>query len=477
MSAVVEMNIAPPNLLLLGHHDSGNAQRLLEVHGRNIRYCHPMKKFLVFNAKYWEIDEAGRIEKLAKTCMVDFLAQAVEHGNEAAQKFATTSLEAKRINGMLAMLKCEVPVSPDELDVNPFLLNFQNGTVDLATGNLGPHCREHLITKMIEHEYRPQARCPVFTSFLMRIMGAGPNATPAERRRAVRRVAWLRRALGYSLTGTTREKAVFFAWGGGNNGKTTLLATILTILGPYATLIQVDSLMVKQFGESNNSMADLADLRGARFVMTSETEEGQRLAEGKLKRLSQGMGRIKTCRKYENPFDFPETHKLWMDANHKPVIRGSDNAIWDRLYLIPFGETIPKNEIDPELPSKLLAEAEGILAWLVRGCARWQQRGLGKPPEVEAARRVWREESDPLNDFLDDECVLDPDLFCRTTSLWEQYVRWADRQKIRDPLKRKDFNERIRARGFKETSHRFADGEAKDWGERAWSGIALRVAL
>jgi putative DNA primase/helicase len=119
------------------------------------------------------------------------------------------------------------------------------------------------------------------------------------------------------------------------------------------------SLVVRQ--ESNNTEADLADLRSARFVMTSETEQRQRLAEGKLKRITQGMGRIKATRRYENPIEFDDTHRLWMDANHKPEIRGTDNAVWNRLHLIPFDVTMPKDEIDHGLPAKLAAEAPGIL--------------------------------------------------------------------------------------------------------------------
>ena len=124
--------------------------------------------------------------------------------------------------------------------------------------------------------------------------------------------------------------------------------------------------MVRQ--ESNNTQADLADLRGARFVQTSETEEGQRLAQGKLKRITQGMGKIKATRKYENPIEFNETHKLWIDTNRKPTIRDvDDKATFNRLHPIPFTVTIAKDQIDKELPGKLLGEAEGILAWAVEG--------------------------------------------------------------------------------------------------------------
>lgn len=140
-------------------------------------------------------------------------------------------------------------------------------------------------------------------------------------------------------------------------------------------LLQVDSLMVRQ--ESNNTQADLADLRGARFVQTSETEEGQRLAQGKLKRITQGMGKIKAVRKYENPIEFPETHKLWIDTNRKPAIRDADDrATFNRLHPIPFIVRIPTDRIDKTLPQKLLVEAEGILAWLVAGAKAWFESDL-----------------------------------------------------------------------------------------------------
>ena len=118
-------------------------------------------------------------------------------------------------------------------------------------------------------------------------------------------------------------------FGNGNNGKTTLLSTFLLLLEEYSALLQVDTLMSRQ--ESNNTQADLADLRGARFVMTSEAEEGQRLSQGKLKRITQGMGKIKATRKYQNPIDFPETHKLWMDTNSKPMIRAGLDPGYTRI--------------------------------------------------------------------------------------------------------------------------------------------------
>src|SRR5437870_6474485 len=137
--------------------------------------------------------------------------------------------------------------------------------------------------------------------------------------------------------------------------------------------VLIDSLTVHRSRESSTSLSDLADLRGTRFVTTSEAEQGQRLAVGKLKYLTQGMGEIKTCRKYENPIKFTATHKLFLDANHKPIIRGAEKAVWNRLKPVPFTVTISTKEMDKGLLGKLKCEAEGILAWMIDGCRLWME--------------------------------------------------------------------------------------------------------
>jgi putative DNA primase/helicase len=244
--------------------------------------------------------------------------------------------------------------------------------------------------------------------------------------RASRLVSHLQKCFGYSATGVTAEKVVFVAYGSGNNGKTTILTTISRLLGDYSGVVLIDSIMSRH--ESTNGLADLADLRGARFVQTSETEEGQRLAEGKLKRITQGVegGKIKACRKYENPVEFIESHKLWIDCNHKPVVRGTDAAIWNRLHLIPFTITIAAEEIDRELPGKLMAEAEGILAWLVAGAVRWYQEGLSKPPEVAAAVQEYREEMDQVGRFIEECWIIGDSARAKGRDLFTKYRKWSD---------------------------------------------------
>jgi putative DNA primase/helicase len=460
---------APPadatNLLTQLLNDTGNADRLIAFRGTELRYCPAIRKWLVWDGRRWAVDDRGAIRRAAKQTMLEFLSQAAHADDKDLQDFAYGSLDARRINNTIALAECELIVTPDQLDTHPFLLNFLNGTLDLRTGELKPHDREQFLTKLVHHNFYPQAECPMFLSFLGRIMGGHADASEPELDRANRMVEYLQRALGYSMTGTTEEKAVFVPFGKGNNGKTTLLSTFLQLLEEYSVLLQVDTLMVRT--ESNNTQADLADLRGARFVMTSETEEGQRLAQGKLKRITQGMGKIKATRKYENPIEFPETHKLWMDTNSKPQIRASDDqATFNRLHPIPFTVTIPTGEIDKKLPRKLLTEAEGILAWAVEGAKIWRRDGLQKPTEVSAANDTWKAENDQLGRFVEECCVVVDCVSARARPLYEAYRMWAEgagEHAITETL----FGTRLRDRGYEKDHGRYG---------AVYAGIGLRTS-
>ncbi len=402
-----------PELLSQHHSDYGNGQRLIALHGKDLLYCHAFKKWLFWDGRRWVVDDGERSRVLCQEMLLEFLRQALSAKDQNSSGFVAHCLNTQRITNALREAQPMAAITPAELDRYPDLINCLNGTLDLKTGCLREHCRTDYITKLVHHNYNPHSDCPRFREFLNRITANHPGL-----------VGYLQRAFGYSLTGHTSEKVVFLLHGGGDNGKSTLLNVFKGLLEEYAVLLQIDTLMARQ--ESNNTQADLADLRGARFVMTSETEEGQRLAEGKLKRITQGMGRIKATRKYENPVEFPETHKLWIDANHLPVVRGTDNAIWNRLHPVPFDVTIPKDEQDKDLPGKLAAEFEGILAWAVVGARSWYAEGLGKPADVQEAGDTWRAQSDHIGQFIAEVCIIGEFAQVKGRILYSKYKRWAD---------------------------------------------------
>jgi putative DNA primase/helicase len=443
----------PPNKVSLLDQvpgDTGNAQRFLARHGDDVRYCHDFKTWFFWDGKHWVRDKQGHVTRLAKSMVIEFLTQACEASNRDLEKLAKSSLDAPRIKALLTLLQSDVPIRAEEFDSKPDLLVFNNGMLDLSTGVLRDFDRGVFITKMVRHEYTPEARCPLFLAVIGRWMGAAYDEV-----RAQRLVNALQVYLGYSLTGHTSAKAVFMLIGPKDTGKTTLLELFCELLKEHATLIRIETVMEGPAQRSLGVRADLADLHGARFARTSETEEGKRLAESQLKYITQGMGSIRAERKFENPFEFEATHKLFIDANHKPVIRGTDSAIWDRLITIPFDVVIPEEEKDPLLLEKLLAEAEGILAWAVAGALAWYRDGrrLPRPEEVRAAGEVYRADMDTVKRFLDECCEYGVSFRVGSTEIYRAYHRWAENGGER-PMAQVSFSTRMKNRDGIERGHR-----------------------
>jgi putative DNA primase/helicase len=277
---------------------------------------------------------------------------------------------------------------------------------------------------------------------------------------------WIQKAVGYSITGSTKEKVVFMLLGKTDTGKTTFLTALGETFADYAKRIQIETLMWSKH-EDNNTNADLAELRGARFVTTSETEEGQRLREAKLKRITQGMGQITATRKFENPITFTETHKLWLDANFAPDIRGTDNAIWNRLLPIPCTNLLSEGQKDRGLIDRLLLEREAIAAWAVAGAVRWYTEGLGPiPGAIEQRRGAWRAEMDFLGDFLADTCDEDHPRF--TVSASALYAEYKKRDP--HPMPQTAFGCRMADRGYVKAR------EART-GRIIYHGLKLKVGV
>jgi putative DNA primase/helicase len=415
--------------------DLGNARRLVHRHGRNLRYCWLWRKWLVWDGKRWVKDDTGEVYRLAKETVSSIYQEAAAAPNDETRKeigkHATRSEAGARIKEMVDLARSDVPVMPDELDASPDLLNTESGTIDLRTGELREHRREDLITKIAPTTYGPDAAAPTWEAFLERVL-------PGEDLRA-----FVQRAVGYSATGDTSEQCMFINHGGGANGKSTFQEAIAAALGDYAMRAPTEMLLAKR---SDGVPNDVARLKGARFVSASETEEGRRLAESRIKDLT-GQDTITARFMKAEWFDFAPTHKLWLSTNHKPEIRGTDAAIWRRIRLVPWAVTIPPAEQDKKLPIALRHELAGILAWVVRGCLQWRREGLQAPDEVRKATGEYRAEMDVLAGFLVECCELDTGHWEYAKDLYECYKRWCDENGERPEPQRK-FGGRLGERGF-----------------------------
>ncbi len=228
---------------------------------------------------------------------------------------------------------------------------------------------------------------------------------------------------GCALTGVTRDHALFFAWGSGANGKSVLTSTLSGVMGDYARTAPIETFMASG---TEHHPTDVAGLHGARLVTASETEEGRRRAESRLKTLT-GGDKISARFMRQDYFDFVPQFKLIISGNHKPCIRTVDEAIRRRLYLLPFIVTIPPEERDPELAEKLRSEWAGILSWMIEGCLAWQREGLNPPPIVKNARVEYLEGEDALARWIEACCTLGSQFFTSQSDLFASWKQWCER--------------------------------------------------
>jgi putative DNA primase/helicase len=403
---------------------------------------------------YWRTDTTSEIGRRAVGAVRLIHSEASKARDKEEAKalgsWAIKSEAAGKISAMVEMARLVpgISVESDVWDKNPWLLNLKNGTFDLEHQTLNRHQRDDFITKYIDLAYNPAATCPLWLSFLNRII---PNQETLN---------YVQRAVGYSLSGSTREHCFFILYGTGANGKSTFLDVIREMLAGYGGVMRAESLMV-QNNSGGGANPDIAALRGLRFVSSSETDEGKRLAEGLLKEMS-GNRTIKARFLYKDEFEFEPTFKIWLAVNHLPRIRGTDEGIWRRLKRIPFSVSIPTDQQDKTLVYRLLLELPGILAWAMEGYRSWAAIGIGDCEEVNSATKEYREQSDSLKSFIDDCCIIGLDRFVEKADLYEKYSEWA-KKSGEYPLSKTMFGTRISERGF----------QGRKSGKWFWDGIGL----
>jgi putative DNA primase/helicase len=372
-----------------------------ERHAGDLRYVAAWARWLSWTGTHWRFDDTLRAFDLARQVIRDAASQCNKAKMIASAKTVAAVERLARSDRRLA-------ATVDQWDADPWLLNTPDGVVDLRTGETRAHQLDDYATKITT--VGPGGECSRFLSFLDR--------TFAHDRELI---AYVQRALGYCLTGITREHALFFGYGTGANGKGALLGTVASLLGDYPKGAPIETFTAST---GDRHPTDLAGLRGARLVSASETEEGRRWAEARVKQLT-GGDVISARLMRQDFFDFLPAFKLFITGNHKPSLRSVDEAIRRRFHLIPFAVTIPEEERDPDLKTKLESEWPGILAWMIKGCLGWQAGGLRPPKAVTDATAAYLEAEDAIAAWLTEKCERDPKAWSSSSSLFASWSAWA----------------------------------------------------
>jgi putative DNA primase/helicase len=380
----------------------------------------PELGFMVWSGKVWEKSATKVRQEIHR--MGAALALAGE--TAAAKQFLNTT----GIDSILTELKSvpSVHVAAHEFDAATHLLSFNNGTVDLRTGQLRAHAPADMLTYALEVDYRPEAQAPRWERFLTEIFPDNPELP-----------AYMQRLIGYGITGDVSEQAFGVLWGKGANGKSVFTDTLTSV---FRTITRTTGFATFEEKANGGIPNDIAALRGSRLVMASEGEAGKPMSEATLKRATgKEMMQARFLRK--EFFEFRPQFLILLATNHKPRFKGQDEGLWRRVKLIPFSRWFAPHERDYELDRKLLAEREGIAAWAVRGAVEWYARGLGEPQSISAATQEYRETSDALAGFLPGVLVKDNSATLNGSDVFSAYLDWCEAENL--PAK-----ERWTRRGF-----------------------------
>lgn len=419
------------------YSDVGNARWLVRLADNSIRFDRDRGVWLFNVGTHWTEDVDGEIERLAKKAC-DAMFRGLEELplklREPRFKHALRSEQAPRLRAMIDLARSEpdITIANATLDANPMVLGVRGGAIDLRNGDFFVPTASDFITRRAGCEYNPRAEAPTWNAFLIRIMNDDS-----------RMIDFLRRAVGYSLSGDTSEQCLFVAHGVGANGKSVFLRAIRTLAGDYGADTMMSTFVDRRTDAASN---DLARLSGIRFVSAAEAEEGRRMAEGLIKALTGGEA-IAARFLFREYFEFVPRFKVWLGVNHRPSIRGDDHGIWRRIRLIPFPVTIPPEEQDRDLPAKLQRELPGILNWAIDGALEWRQEGLRPPSVVTDATEAYREEQDRVGQWITERCTVIAGITGAASALFKDYTTWSEERGER-PLSMTAFGRRLGDRGY-----------------------------
>ena len=410
------------------YDDTGNALRFRDANAGLIHYNHVDGCWIYWDGVRWASDENGEIKRRADKMLADMAKDLKEMQDDPAynayKKHLSRSRSHRGKEGFIAEARHleGVPVLPSEMDRAGNAFNVRNCLISLKTGRTAEHDKKYMISKLAPVTYDENAKCPRWDRFIEEITCGDKSLQ-----------LYLQRMIGYCMTAYTKEQCMFFLYGNGSNGKSVFVDTIAYMLGEYAASCQPETVMMRD--RNNTARGDLARLKGARMVVTSEPNDGCRLDEGIVKQMTGGTENKLTARfLYGREFEFSPEFKIVMSTNYKPVIKGTDNGIWRRVRLIPFTAEFTKENRDPQLIEKLRRELPGILNWAIAGAVGWCKEGLPPCAIIDEAGQEYRSEMDRVQQFLDDCTTRSENSSTQASTLYKCYKAWCSEQGDRFPV-------------------------------------------
>ncbi len=410
------------------YDDTGNALRFRDANAGLIHYNHVDGCWIYWDGVRWASDENGEIKRRADKMLADMAKDLKEMQDDPAynayKKHLSRSRSHRGKEGFIAEARHleGVPVLPSEMDRAGNAFNVRNCLISLKTGRTAEHDKKYMISKLAPVTYDENAKCPRWDRFIEEITCGDKSLQ-----------LYLQRMIGYCMTAYTKEQCMFFLYGNGSNGKSVFVDTIAYMLGEYAASCQPETVMMRD--RNNTARGDLARLKGARMVVTSEPNDGCRLDEGIVKQMTGGTENKLTARfLYGREFEFSPEFKIVMSTNYKPVIKGTDNGIWRRVRLIPFTAEFTKENRDPQMTEKLRRELPGILNWAIAGAVGWCKEGLPPCAIIDEAGQEYRSEMDRVQQFLDDCTTRSESSSTQASTLYKCYKAWCSEQGDRFPV-------------------------------------------
>lgn len=398
-------------------NDTGNAQRLIDRFGDIVRFNVDNGRWLIWNDKYWQTDIYHNVKNFAEIIAEEFKQQALMQDYSENRKVIYRNV--RRIlssAGKTAMLKeaehiSGIPVTNADFDIDNHLINCEDGIVDLRTGEIKPHDKNMMMSKFAPFSLSDKEPTK-WLKFLDEIFEGDQEI-----------IDYIHKVAGYSITGSTKEQAMFIFVGDGANGKSLFLEILNMIAGSYGATSNVEILLEKRNNAQN--LGDVARLNKIRNVVTDETKIGDKMNESAIKTMTSGIGKIVARFLYGNEFEFTPIFKIFMATNHKPVIRGTDHGIWRRLKLIPFNRVFEKHEQDKELIDKLKDELDEIFTWAVKGAQKWYKEGLDEPAKLENTIKEYRTEMDLIQRWVDEACDIGEQFRTPAKELFENFSNYV----------------------------------------------------